>query len=974
MKKFLMCLALLAGLSGRVSAGETYSGTQVAPEGAWCWFADPRAIHYENADKSINASYLAYIDVHGNVKATQYDFNTGKRSEVLVRSYFQPDDHNNPTFLVLPDERILIIYSRHTDEPAFYYRVSKKPGDITDLGEEKKITTANNTTYPSPFILSDDPEHFYLCWRGIGWHPTIAKFTLPDENDNVKTVYGPYQMVQSTGARPYAKYTSNGKDKIYVTYTTGHPDNEEPNWLYCNVVNINAQTVNGKVTTTPKLEDIKGNVLSTIANGTFAVNKDASYKTNYPYAVVDATPGKRDWVWQIVLDKDNNPVIPMVKISSDKSSHIYHLAKWDGSKWNVTELANGGGKFHSSNTEYCYSGGEAIDPENPNTLYLSIPTAGDNGNVFEIWKYTVDDAGKVTNKEQITKNSQKNNVRPYVLNNHGDSPLTLAWMNGDYYYWMVKQGYPLGYPTSIQSDYAYAPEVGELAPAVDKILAKDVADTDAEAVALNPDTFTLSVDLTLDKSVYGGTIFQADGFKYEVNKSNQVVTATVGDNSYVSQNKLLTSDDWALYSTGTTSDYHPTKLGQFNLTLTYDGKNLTIYRDGVIDQVIPAENLNVANFKIGGFKGKLNDYSTFDKVLNQDEIKAYGTRRAFATISIPGETSTDLVLPDKVGTTPIIWTSSNPEILKADGTFRSPATETVVVLTMDAAGDKYEYNVTCKPRNIGDNLLAYYQFETTDTEVKNNVTWVRDHSGHGNDLYLQGSATVDGRLNLEANKSGGFSTNGYAVVPAGIVDGLRSYTIKFTTTLKSTAGAPRFYDFGVNSGNSFFCRANTLCAGIKYMGGNTTMQNGNQTLKTKTTYDVAVTFDARTHITTIYIDGKQVGSGTANLNEPYMLAVQTPADRNYIGRTQWWDSSVANDNQDIIGTYDNFCIYNTCLSAEEVQYNNPTGVAEVSAADKESANVYDLSGTLLIKDATDENLNGLKSGIYLHGGKKVIVR
>lgn len=122
--------------------------------------------------------------------------------------------HDNPTFLILPDERVMIFYSRHTDERCFYYRISREPGDITTLGEEKKIITENNTTYPSPFILSDDPDHIYLCWRGIGWHPTIAKLSLPDKKDNINVEWGPYQLVQSTGARPYAKYTSNGKDKI----------------------------------------------------------------------------------------------------------------------------------------------------------------------------------------------------------------------------------------------------------------------------------------------------------------------------------------------------------------------------------------------------------------------------------------------------------------------------------------------------------------------------------------------------------------------------------------------------------------------------------------------------------------------------------------------------------------------------------------------------------------------------------------
>lgn len=144
------------------------------------------------------------------------------------------------------------------------------PGDITTLGEEKRIETKNNTTYPSPFILSDDPEHIYLCWRGIGWHPTIAKLSLPDDKDEVDVVWGPYQIVQSTGVRPYAKYMSNGKDKIYLTYTTGHPDNELPNFLYFNYIDIK----------TLQLTDVRGTVLSTIADGTFKVNKTGDYANN----------------------------------------------------------------------------------------------------------------------------------------------------------------------------------------------------------------------------------------------------------------------------------------------------------------------------------------------------------------------------------------------------------------------------------------------------------------------------------------------------------------------------------------------------------------------------------------------------------------------------------------------------------------------------------------------------------------------
>jgi hypothetical protein len=92
----------------------------VAQEGAWCWFADPRATYYENAAGSVKATYIGYIDVHGNVKATQYDWLKQRKTDVLVRSCFQPDDHNNPTFVVLPDERVMIFYTRHTAEACIW--------------------------------------------------------------------------------------------------------------------------------------------------------------------------------------------------------------------------------------------------------------------------------------------------------------------------------------------------------------------------------------------------------------------------------------------------------------------------------------------------------------------------------------------------------------------------------------------------------------------------------------------------------------------------------------------------------------------------------------------------------------------------------------------------------------------------------------------------------------------------------------
>ena len=577
MKHLLSVLFSLLALC-HAQAQESYSGTLVADEGAWCWFADPRALHYENQAGTINATYIGYIDVHGNVKATQYDWLTKRKTDVLVRSYFQPDDHNNPTFIVLPDERVMIFYTRHTDEAKIWYRISQKPGDITALGEEKYLATANNTTYPSPFILSDDPNHIYLCWRGINWHPTIARLTMPDAQDNCRFDFGPKQIVQSTGARPYAKYQSNGKDKIYLAYTTGHPDNEQPDWLYFNVIDINHG--NG-----PILRDIKGNLLSVVANGVHNVNKQSDYASAHPAAVVDNTANIRNWVWQITLDQDERPVIAYPHIDNAKTTHVYWYARWTGSEWRRTWVQYAGHAFHQNwnRTELCYSGGMAVDPEHINDMYLSIPTKNgqyDKDGVYEIWKYTIDDEGKVAGSEQLTHNSAKNNVRPFIIPGSKNSPMRLAWMNGDYYYWMVNRNYPQGYPTSIRCDYAWE----------EKLTPEDENEprTDCWCLGVNK---TLCLAFEMNPNQYAGSkLFDLGNMTYAID-ANNYPTISIGNQTFRSQNRLLTSDSWAYLSNGTSGDNHPTPLTTWVLALTYDGHTLTTYRNGLVDQVISTEDL-----------------------------------------------------------------------------------------------------------------------------------------------------------------------------------------------------------------------------------------------------------------------------------------------------------------------------------------------------------------------------------------------
>ncbi len=881
MKRFFFSLLLATVALLQIMAQETYSGTVVADEGAWCWFADPRALHYENEANTINATYIGYIDVHGNVKATQYDWITKRKTDVLIRSYFQPDDHNNPTFVVLPDERVMIFYTRHTDEAKIWYRISQKPGDISALGDEKYLATANNTTYPSPFILSDDPNHIYLCWRGINWHPTIARLTMPDANDNCQFDFGPKQIVQSTGSRPYAKYQSNGKDKIYVSYTTGHPDNEMPDWLYFNVIDIN----NGNG---PILRDIKGNQLKVISSGVFNVSKTDSYASSYPATIVDNTANIRNWVWQITLDENENPVIAYPHIDNARTSHVYWYARWTGSEWRRTWVQYGGHAFHKNwnSTERCYSGGMAVDPDNINDLYLSIPTTNGEYNVngvYEIWKYTINDEGEVAGSEQITKNSEKNNVRPFIIPGSKNSPIRLTWMNGDYYYWMVQRNYPLGYPTGIRMDYTWEEEV------------RDIESAQADGMTLTTNQ-TLQTAFAMNESSYSGTLLSAgDTFIYGLGTDNYPYI-TINGTTYKSQNRLLTSDNWATGSTGTGGDNHPTKVTSWVLTMTYDGSTLTTYRNDLVDQVIAIEGLDISGIAASGddfnhtcLKGEtFNGCATPLEVQSlaakvQEELEKETAKNALLILSLPSETRTDLVLPTSKLGLEITWTSSDPKVISNTGVLFGTTTDQNITLTATASGEQRVFEVKVLARDITKNL----RYSNDD-------------------------------IDLTKNTATGFYTNNSVTAPEGLLTGLRSYTFLLTTTPKTMTTQPRLYDFGSGSGNSIFLRANALSAGVKYNGGTTTMVNSSTTLVAGTEYKLAVTYNAATKQTTIYINGVEDASGTANQVEAYQLEEIAKDSRNYIGRTQWWDGQYSADNQDYCGTIDGFRLYDVCLSQKEI--------------------------------------------------------
>ena len=130
-----------------------------------------------------------------------------------------------------------------------------------------------------------------------------------------------------------------------------------------------------------------------------------------------------------------------------------------------------------------------------------------------------------------------------------------------------------------------------------------------------------------------------------------------------------------------------------------------------------------------------------------------------------------------------------------------------------------------------------------------------------------------------------------------------------------------------------------------------------------------MTFDAATKKTCLYVNGKLDAEGTANQSEPYQLTEAGSDTRNYIGRTQWWDSNVKADNVDFVGTISGFRLYDIALTRDEIAQiqSDISGIVELSDPHQDTLadTLYDLQGRKLESVHTP--------GIYIANGQKMLL-
>jgi fibronectin type 3 domain-containing protein len=229
-----------------------------------------------------------------------------------------------------------------------------------------------------------------------------------------------------------------------------------------------------------------------------------------------------------------------------------------------------------------------------------------------------------------------------------------------------------------------------------------------------------------------------------------------------------------------------------------------------------------------------------------------------------------------------------------------PTTYYYVVSAINELGESEDSEeASATPGQIG-----YWNFdETTGTSAE-------DLWGTNEGILQSGAGWASGIVNNAVRLDG--SSSGYVSFPSGIMSEVNDFTIATWVKLDEVNSWARILDFGTDNANSMFLVPKTANAGEGIRFGIRTSSgypqlSYNYTWPLDTWTHIAVTLSG--NIATLYLNGEAVASNSNFNIRPSDLGITT---KNYLGKGQ-----NAPDPY-LKGAIDEFRIYNTALSGEEI--------------------------------------------------------
>lgn len=403
----------------------TLTSTPTAPNGAWSWFEDERAI-IDDCDPDNTLLLVGSVSSapngdqeSGDVDLLWLNIDSGQQGEFELSDRFQRDDHDSAALLMRPDGRYVAMYARHGSDHFSRWRVSTNPHDPTSWSVEQTMDNGAGTTYSNlHYLPSDDggAGRTYDFSRATNFDPIILT-----SGDNGSTWPGGGKLLTQGGGsdRPYVRYFSDGQ-KIHFITTEEHPRNYD-NSIYHGYIR---DGVLYNSTGAVKDADLFDATAVAPASLTTVFSTGTSF---------GGTEMRRAWTIDVAIDGDGRPVAIFTARANDSDlDHRFFYARFDGASWSTHELAKAGGFLYNSENDY--TGLAAIDPDDPSTVFISTkidPRTNVAMTHYEIFRGATSDSGAAWDWAPITFNSTVDNLRPLVPK-WNESETALIWLRGTY--------------------------------------------------------------------------------------------------------------------------------------------------------------------------------------------------------------------------------------------------------------------------------------------------------------------------------------------------------------------------------------------------------------------------------------------------------------------------------------------------------------------------------------------------------------
>ena len=429
-----------AGCAANRAAPPARVEFEIAPDGAWTWFNDERAIRLANG-----RILAGYVRSDGTVAVTSYDPRTGARDESVLsgEGAIEKDDHNNPSFTLLPDGRVLAMYSLHHTQPRYYWRISRHgdPRSAADWGEQRVREIGVRNTYANTFRLPAEGNRIFNFHRALNFNPTLTLST-----DLGETWGDPIHFITAGSGqqRPYPRYASNHRDRIDLVYTDAHPRDFD-NSIYHLYYRDDA------------FRRSDGSVLRSL--GDLPIAHDAGERGTVVYryseepwgagqGADDWIPGGRGWTWDVAYADDDRPGVAFQVRRGEvggpgwEADRIYYYyARWTGAAWEKHFIAQAGRPLYERERDY--GGGITIDPQDPRVVYLSsnalrpfdlsslddVPLQPQSR--YRLYRGETRDGGRTFEWTDLAPATTEDNLRPHAIDSPGQRT-ALVWFRGKY--------------------------------------------------------------------------------------------------------------------------------------------------------------------------------------------------------------------------------------------------------------------------------------------------------------------------------------------------------------------------------------------------------------------------------------------------------------------------------------------------------------------------------------------------------------